>query len=228
VRRSVRLLALTVSAVLGLVGGVAGATMLDGSRAADPLGLGVSLVNQPCSNQSLVVTIAGSSAARLASAVAEDPHHVRYLHIADSCPTVWTSGGTRSHGYATYLGPYQTVVAACRVRMTAEHRGDLVTRLSDGSREPVQCLCYLDYQTMPQLRPGMTVDALDGIYVFALQDVLASIGLNPTDPLTGTYDQATIDAVKAFQHARALPANGVVDAATWHDLQGPGCQNRTD
>ncbi len=214
--------------MLGAVGGVVTASLVDHHDAPDPLGLGVSLVNQPCSGKSVVVTIAGSSPERLASAVAEDPQHARYLKISDSCPTVWTTGGTRTHGYATYLGPYDTVGQACRVRMTAEHRGDLVTRLRDGTREPVQCLCYLDYETMPRLEPGMEVDALDGIYVFALQDVLTSIGLNPTDHVTGLYDDATVDAVKTFQHGRALPANGIVDAATWHDLQGPGCQNRTD
>jgi hypothetical protein len=209
------------------MGGVVTGSLVGHHDAPDPLGLGVSMVNQPCGSKSLVVTIAGSSPARLASAVAEDPHDVRYLDISDSCPTVWTTGGRRTHGYATYLGPYDTVVQACRVRMTAAHRGDLVTRLVEGTREPVQCLCYLDYQTMPRLVPGADVDALQGIYVFALQDVLTSIGLNPTDHVTGVYDNVTVDAVKTFQHNRALPATGIVDTATWHDLQGPGCQNRS-
>jgi peptidoglycan hydrolase-like protein with peptidoglycan-binding domain len=211
-----------------VLGGVVAGSLLDHHEAPDPLGLGVSLVNQPCSDESLVVTVTGTSFARLATAVSEDPDHVRYLDIARSCPTAWNAAGTRRHGYATYLGPYDSVGKACAVRMTAAHRGDLVTRLRSGGRAPMQCVCYLDYATMPTLRTGMGADALDGIYVFALQDLLTSIGLNPPAHSTGLYDTQTVQEVTEFQRSRALPANGVVDAATWHSLQGPGCQDRTD
>ncbi|MGC4109780.1 MAG: peptidoglycan-binding domain-containing protein [Nocardioides sp.] len=218
-----RLLAVTVSAVLGIAGGVLSGRLIDhGSGGSDPLGLGVDMVNQSCTGQSLLVTMASRSQDALASAVAENPD-TRYLEITRSCPTVWKQEVT-AHGYATYLGPYSTISQACQTRMTVAHRGDLVTRLVNGSTQPVQCLCYLGYSTMPILRQSMDLSALDGIYVRALQKMLYTAGVNHDDTETGLYDDATIKQVKAFQTLKGLPANGVVNAATWHALQGRACK----
>jgi Putative peptidoglycan binding domain len=226
--RRPRLLAATLSGLLGVLGGVVAGTLLDRHHQLDPLGLGVPMVNQQCTGKSLLVTVGGTSPALLASAVAEDPDHVRYLEVAHSCPTAWNPGNNRTDGYVTYLGPYTSTSQACAVRMTAAHRGDLVTKLHRGNQTPVQCLCYLDYATMPRLRPGMEVDALDGIYVRALQGLLSAIGLNPPEHSTGLYDDQTVQQVTAFQRTTGLPQNGVVDASTWHQLKDQGCRNYTD
>lgn len=37
-------------------------------------------------------------------------------------------------------------------------------------------------------------------------------------PVTGRYDQATVDAVNRFKKARGLPVNGVIEARTWRAL----------
>jgi hypothetical protein len=219
-----RLLALTVSAVLGIVGGVVSGTLLDRTHAIhDPLGLGVPLVNRACTGQSVLVTMASRSQAALASAIAEDPDHTRYLDIADSCPTVWKQNAT-AHGYAAYLGPYSSVSQACQTRMTVAHRGDVVTKLQNGTTTPVQCLCYLDYVSLPLLRPGMDVTARDGIYVRALQKALYTLKLNPDDTETGLYDTDTISQVRAFQRLDSLSQSGIVNAPTWHAVQGKACK----
>jgi hypothetical protein len=228
VSRSTRVLAVAASAVLGLVGGAVGATVFDHKPAGpDPLALGISLVNQQCTGESLLVTSTGLSPTLLSSAVAEDPDHTRYLQIDRSCPTTWRESGAPARGYATYLGPYSSPGEACRIRMTAAHRGDPVARLVNGSSQPVQCLCYLDFATMPQLRPGMEVGALDGIYVFALQRLLTTMGLNPPDHDNGLYDELTQTQIKAFQRSIPLPQNGVVDHSIWHSLLQRGCRDYT-
>ncbi|HEX3929839.1 MAG TPA: peptidoglycan-binding domain-containing protein [Nocardioides sp.] len=219
-----RLLALTVSAVLGIVGGVVSGSLLDRTHAVhDPLGLGVSLVDQACTGQSVLVTMASRSQAALASAVAEDPDHTRYLEIAGSCPTVWKQNAT-AHGYAAYLGPYTSVSQACQARMTVAHRGDVVTKLQNGATAPVQCLCYLDYVSLPLLRPGMDVTARDGIFVRGLQKLLYTLKLNPHDTETGLYDAATISQVRTFQGLDSLRQSGIVSPPTWHALQGKACK----
>jgi murein L,D-transpeptidase YcbB/YkuD len=108
--------------------------------------------------------------------------------------------------------------------MTAAHRGDLVTRLVAGVTQPVQCLCYLDYTSMPTLRPGMDVGARAGIYVRALQKVLETMSLNDARHETGLYDEQTVAQVKRLQRVNGLAPNGVVDASTWHTVLGKGCK----
>jgi peptidoglycan hydrolase-like protein with peptidoglycan-binding domain len=213
-----------LSAVLGVAGGVVGGQLLGGTpRGPDPLGLGVPLVNQACNGQSLLVTASGTSDAGLSSAVAEDPDHTRYLRIDSSCGTAWRQNDLVATGYVTYLGPYASAGQACQQRMTVAHRGDLVTRLSAGSTEPLQCLCYLDYATFPILRPRMTITAQIGIYVRAMQKLLVTAKLNPPDHVNGLYDEETTAQIKAFQGQVGLPQNGVLDSPTWHQLLSKAC-----
>lgn len=216
---------MALSAALGVAGGIVGGHLLkSGPAGPDPLGLGIPMVNQQCTGKSLLVTAWGTSVPPLAAAVAEDPSHVRYLDITHSCATAWKTSGTLDTGYATYLGPYPTVSQACQTRMTAEHRGDLVTRLLAGTAAPVQCLCYLDYATMPTLRPGMEITTLDGIYIRALQQLLVTLGLNQPDHLEGVYDAETQSQIKKFQAGANLRQSGSVGVDTWHALLNQGCR----
>jgi hypothetical protein len=223
VRRS-RILALVVSATLGVVGGAVTATVLGDPAQSDPLGLGVPLVNQQCTGQSLLITAWGTTTNALAPAVANDSAHTRYLEVAGSCPTAWKQKGTRTDGYISYLGPYPSVAAACRVRMTGAHRGDLVTKLERGNQAQVPCLCYIDSAQNPELTPDTVVDAEQGIFVRALQELLTEGGLNPPGHLSGLYDAETVHEIKTFQRDKAsLPVTGTVDTATWKALVGSIC-----
>jgi hypothetical protein len=223
VRRS-RILALAVSAALGVAGGVAGATVMGDADQPDPLGLGVPLVNQPCTGLSLLITAWGATPDALAPAVANNSAHTRYLEVAGSCPAAWKQNGTRTDGYISYLGPYPSVAGACRSRMTGAHRGDPVVKLDRGSQMQVPCLCYIDSAQNPELTPDTVVDAEKGIYVRALQELLTEGGLNPPGHVSGSYDPETVQQIRTFQRDKAsLPVTGTVDTATWKALVGRIC-----
>lgn len=223
--RPAHLLAVLVSALLGVGLGVAGGMMTGGSHhVQDPLGLDIPLVNQDCTDQSVLVIATGSQSSSFSDVTVERPGSVRYLATDRSCPTTWRPNGKEPQPYAAYLGPYSSVAAACTERMTVAHRGDFVTVLQRGTTQPVQCLCRLSYKSNPVLRPGADESTLKAMYVYALQDLLTHLDRIPESDRTGHYDQQTVDAVKQYQHDNALPANGVVDEATWHSVVSRGCK----
>jgi hypothetical protein len=222
------LTALLASAVLGVVFGIGGGLYV--ARDADvndPLGLGVAMVDQPCSDNPqrdpLLVVATGDSSSALAGAVAEAPDSTRYLDVSHSCDTAWVTDQAQPR-YAAYVGPYANARQACEVRMTAAHRGDLVTLLRSGDTQPVECACYLSYTAMPVLRPGMEADAVEGIYIRALQRLLLALGEPEVSHSKGAYDARTIAQVRRVQdRILRLPATGIVDAQTWHALQTQAC-----
>jgi hypothetical protein len=223
--RPAPLLAVAVSAVLGAVLGVGSGVALDhGGRdsTSDPLSLGISLQNQSCTGNTLLVVATGNSAPPLAPAVTQNPD-LRYLDTGESCGTAWMDYGRAPH-YAAYLGPYTTRDEACAIRMTAAYKGSFVTRLHDGDTEPVRCVCYQPYTAMPVLRTRPDSSVVDGIWTRAMQRVLTDLGFLAKGHLTGFYDVATVDAVKQFQHDHGLNFTGVVDSKTWQALVKFGCE----
>ena len=82
----------------------------------------------------------------------------------------------------------------------------------------------------PHPYAGVLAAGDEGDAVLALQTRLAELGYLSGTP-TGQYDAVTSDAVKAFQNANGLPADGVCDQATWDLLfsdaavAGPGAVN---
>jgi hypothetical protein len=66
--------------------------------------------------------------------------------------------------------------------------------------------------TRTELRPGSS-----GSDVVALQQRLIALGYKPGNP-DGTFGAATTEAVKAFQAAKGLPADGIVGQRTWDAL----------
>ena len=220
------LIAVAVSALLGVACGVVGGFVLDRHRSAypDPLRLGVALVNQPCTHETLLVVARGNGSAQLGATVASE-QDVHYLDTRDSCPTAWNDPGAEVGRYAAYLGPYDSPTQACPARMT--RRGGFVTRLVSGTTEPVQCLCYLSFASMPTLRSGMDANAVTSAYVRSLQRLLTTLHLNPETHKTGIYDVQTVEQIRRFQHDHALPPNGVVKRATWEALVRQGCAHYT-
>jgi peptidoglycan hydrolase-like protein with peptidoglycan-binding domain len=226
--RRAHLLAVTTSALLGVLAGVVGGLAFDtGDTAADPLGLGVSQVNQPCTGKTLLIVARGEGAPQLGSTIATEGQQVRYLDTGASCDTVWTDPGKATPRYVAYLGPYDSPSQACPVRMSGKHRGGTVTRLNSGTTEPVQCLCYLDTNALPVLRIGMDVTETTGIYVRALQKLLTDLEVNPKAHQNGLYDLQTAQQVRQFQHDHAFPATGAVKAPTWDLLISRGCKRHS-
>lgn len=222
--RPAALLAVAVSALLGVVCGVGGGLLLSHHDSfQDPLGLGVPLRNQPCNGQTLLLVGWGSQPA-LATGIQENPAHAHYLDTRQSCDTAWARNGHASPHYVAYVGPFSTRQAACALRVTGTYRGDLVTHLTDGNADTVECACYLPYSSMPLLRTGMVPSVSDGIWIRSLQKILADLGYGSADHVNGFYDTATVAAVRRFQVDQGLDANGVVNTSTWQSLGTQGCK----
>lgn len=231
--RTASLLAVAASAVLGVALGVGGGLVLDdgkqpppthgsthdpGKTFADPLALDVPMVNQPCSGAFVLAIAKGQGGNTLASPLAANPG-ARYLDAHKSCGITWQVSGKPAPRWVAYLGPYPSGAQACQDRMTPEHQGTTVSQLRPGTTSPIRCLCYLRYTSMPTLQVGMTPSVTDGMWTYALQNLLIDMGRAEQSSATGVYDEATAAQVRRVQAERNLPTTGVVDASTWLALQ---------
>jgi Putative peptidoglycan binding domain len=227
--RSRKLLAVGLAAVLGIVAGVVTALLLPTSSPsasfADPLHLGIPLQNQQCTGDNLILVGWGDRGIALGSAVASNPD-AHYLDTTNSCDTRWVNQGSPDR-YAAYLGPYPTGQAACAVRMTVRFKGDYVTHLVAGNTKFVQCACFTAPAKIPVLSPTMQVTVLAGMWTRSLQQMLLDSHYFPARHDTGTYDPATVAAVKRLQADRALPRTGVMDSAGWNQLTQATCPSYT-
>ena len=196
-------------------------------KAPDPLNLDVPQVNLRCTGDGILVVGHGDHRSALAAVVADHAREgVRYLRVADSCPTLYAGEFTPVPvpGYAAYLGPYDSLAEACRDRMTLFHKGDNVTRLRAGNDIFVKCVCELPVSAFPVLGPGLAASAADAIWVRHLQLLLVDFGRLPEEAVTGRFDDRTASAVAEIQAATALPpADGVVNAPTWTLLRDRLC-----
>jgi hypothetical protein len=231
-----RVVAPLVAAVLGLCGGVATALVVpsdDGgvppSTFNDPLHLGIPLVDQDCTGESLLVVGYGNSVAPLGTAVADNGSKgVRYLRSDESCATVLGPERESSPTYVVYLGPYDTLQEPCRLRMTPEHRADFVTVLRSGNQMLVKCPCALPTSEAPELRLNMEADGEAVVWIRSLQSMLNDYDPKefPHSSITGVYDQPTAARVAEIQ-AEAPGRQtepGVVDEATWQILTDRVCR----
>lgn len=221
--RPAAVLAVAVSAVLGVALGIGGGLVLDRGHDtdADPLSLDFPMQDQPC-NGGFVLVIGKGGQSALGASLASNPSG-RYLDTGRSCATAWTEAGQPTPRWVAYLGPYDTGAQACAVRMTAEHKGTVVTRLQSGLTGTRHCLCYLDYRSMPTLRTGMEATVTDGMWTHALQNTLATMGRAGEGDDSGVYDLTTASQIRRLQRDSNLSATGVVDADTWHVVQTQGC-----
>ena len=213
-------LTIGLAAVLGVVCGVVTAFALPG-HVEDPLHMGVALVNQQCRpGQSVVMVASGKPTARLTSVAVSNPG-ARYLQPSRSCGTTWRyqpPGETSVRPdpeYVVYLGPFATN-AACEIRMQGAHKGAFVTMLTAGTPDMVQCICHVDLVSAPTLRPSMSIDATESIWIRQLQSMFRDAHLLPD--VTGVYDQATQDVVRAQQAKVDPQPSGMVDSTTWSYL----------
>lgn len=221
--RPLRVLAVTASALLGVVGGVVtGIVAADQSDFYDPLSLGVPMVNQACARgQALLVVDSSNTAAGLTDTVA-DQEDSRYLETARSCQTAWRHEDQPGQRYVLYLGPFD-VDPACEQRLSEEHWDDRVVSLERGTTDTVQCVCHVSYKQMPTLMPGMDRTSLDIVYIKSLQGMLSKLGRRPdTDP-TGDYDQETENEVRRLQADAGIDTTGSMGSDTWRVLRNRAC-----
>jgi Putative peptidoglycan binding domain len=222
VSRAARTLAVAASALLGIVGGVVSGVLIGEGHGVDPLRLGVTMVNQPCSDDTLLVVARGDTARALGSRIASESN-VHYLDTRKSCDAAWSDPDKPPPRYIAYLGPYHGPNQACPERIS--RRGGLVTTLTASETDPVQCLCYLSFASRPTLRTGMDVTPETSVYIRMLQRMLTDLHRNPQDHSTGTYDQLTEQEIRKFQQDHGISANGVVEQPTWEALSNDGCSS---
>jgi peptidoglycan hydrolase-like protein with peptidoglycan-binding domain len=222
--------AVLVAAVLGVVGGLTTAFLVPGGGAPrsfeDPLDLGIALQNLECTGQSILVVSYGDTEAALSGEVADNPDaDLHYLRSGDSCPTIYGAEVGPTPEYAVYLGPYDDLTEPCTERFQLDHRGDFVTRLRALNDIHVQCACKLAVSTFPELRTGIDIDA-NVIWVRALQGLLydRDPDLFPRENITGIYDRATADRVRALQADAPMTVTGVVDTDFWGQLTEKVCR----
>ncbi len=220
------LLAVAVSAVLGVALGIGGGLALDHGPAtfADPLGLNVPLRNQPvCDGNALLTVDRGANASQIATGVTENLRQgVAYLDTRRSCVTAWVKRGRPAPRYVAYVGPFSSRGKACDAEFSNGHRGGIVTWLTKGATDTVQCLCFAQL-ARPTLRTGMSADGTNGIWIRHLQGLLVDLGRATPEDVTGVYDLTTAAKVREFQRDNRRPATGEVDADTWHFLQTEAC-----
>jgi hypothetical protein len=231
-----RVVAPLLAAVLGLGGGVVTALAVgDGgdepaaSSYNDPLHLGIPLVDQDCSGESLLVVGYGDSGAPLGSAVANHAdERLRYLRSEDSCPTLLGPENKPAPAYVVYRGPYDTRSEPCAVRMSGDYDGGFVTVLKAGNTTLVKCVCELPYEDAPVLRVGMAADQRAVVWTRAVQGMLNDYDRErfPRSAITGRYDETTADRVtEVFAEAPGvLTTPGVLDEAGWRVVVSRICR----
>jgi hypothetical protein len=227
--RPVALIAVALSGVLGVALGITGGLALDREQPeaaafVDPLRLGVPNRNQPvCTNQALLSVSRGSGESKLASVVGKyRDQHIAYLDTTKSCPAAWVPAELPTPRYVLYLRPFETSADACDAKFSAGDRGGIVTRLNAGTTDPVACLCFVTL-ARPILKPAISTEGGNGIWVRQLQQLLVDMGRAPAGDADGSYDNTTATRIRAFQRDHGLSATGVVDADTWDALLRQGC-----
>jgi hypothetical protein len=232
-----RVVAPLVAAILGIGGGVATALVVpeddsttNTSTFNDPLHLGIPLVDQDCTGESLLVVGYGDNVAPLGTAVADNSSgKPRYLRTDESCATILGPEGASAPTYAVYLGPYQNLQEPCEKRLTPDHRADFVTVLRSGNQTLVKCPCALPASAGPPLLHGRTEFAAEEtVWIRALQSMLNDYDAKkfPRTAITGRYDDATVARVTEIQHEQSgIPViDGEIDSATWGILTDRICR----
>jgi hypothetical protein len=240
-----RVVAPVVAAVLGISAGAAtsliapdgqngqdGQDGQDGGTTsfADPLQLGIPMVQQDCSGDSLLVIGYGDTRAPLSTAVANSrAEGLRYLRTDASCDTVLGPERQPTPDYVVYRGPYDSRREPCEIRMSGAESGSFVTVLRSGNQDLVKCPCEIPGSEAPDLFVGMVADQPISLWIRGLQQMFHDNDAEgfPHDAITGTYDQRTAAEVAVFQDKAPgrVTTRGEVDEITWGILTDRLCRN---
>lgn len=232
----VQVVAPLVAAVLGIGFGIATALAVQDDAdpappagAADPLRLGIPLVNQDCSEESLLVVGYGNTTAPLSSAVANaGKDGLRYLRSADSCDAILGPEAQATPDFVVYRGPFDSRREPCELRMSGQDPNSFVARLREGNDVLVKCPCEIPSSQAPHLFPDMDPDASERLWIRGLQNMFHDDDPQgfPRAAITGDYDQPTADRVTSFQDRAPgkVTARGEVDATTWGILTSRLCR----
>jgi hypothetical protein len=189
--------------------------------ASDPLHLGIPLVDQKCTGESLLVVGYGNTRVPLSSAVANsDPEGLSYLRADGSCDTILGPEGKPRPEYIVYRGPFDSRREPCEIRMSGDDSGSFVTALRAGNTQLVKCACEIPSSEAPRLSLDMgSPSESERLWIRGLQSMF-----NDDDPdrfprtsITGVYDEPTAARVTLFQENAPgkVTVAGVTDRNTW-------------
>ena len=237
-----RVVAPLVAAILGIGGGVATALVVPGdddarrpSTSSDPLHLGIPLVDQDCTGESLLVVGYGNSVAPLEHRRRQQRPEGRSATCAatSSCDTVLGPEGKPSAGVRRLPRPLRRPQPEpCEMRMTGDESGSFVTVLRSGQRAAGQ---------VPLRAAGAA----------RLRELFARHGPRPSEAavwirglqsMLNDYDPERLPAHRDHRRVRRADGRpgrrvyqddapgrstepGVVDDATWGILTDRLCRN---
>ncbi|MEO5853315.1 MAG: hypothetical protein ABIQ15_12450 [Nocardioides sp.] len=219
-----RMVALVVAAVLGVSGGI-GAALISSNRTefVDPLGLGVPLVNVDCTGDTLIIVGRGDIRAPLSQSVVDWPT-AKYLDTTKSCDTAYPQARGETPRYVAYLPAYGGPEAACEDRMTAENKGNFITRMRAGNEVGVNCACELELSVLPAIGEGQELTPVSSMWIYLYQGMLAKVpGLAPDVRQNFRFDEDTVAATRDLQSGDGLNPFGYLDADTWNVLRNKVC-----
>ena len=169
---------------------------------------------------SIIVEIARSTTASAdvdVEKAATEEQGGKFLDATASCSTYESEGVRR----VAYLGPFDTLAAACDARVKAGDLGAVLHQMSADQVGPSYCMCRKSPAARPVLQAGAGSDG-DVATLLTISDVqrmLKSLGFFKPKIVGDPYGPRTVSAVQAFQTDQNLFASGVVDQPTWTALR---------
>jgi hypothetical protein len=167
-----------------------------------------------------IVEIARSTSASADAGVekaAADERGGKFLDATASCSTYESEGVRR----VAYLGPYDTLAAACEARVASGNLTAVPRRMDADQVGPNYCICRKSAKARPVLQAGAGSggDVATLLTIVDLQRMLKALGFFKPKIDGDPYGPRTVTAVQAFQTDQNLFASGVVDQPTWAALR---------
>jgi len=129
---------------------------------------------------------------------------------------------SQSNTLVLYAGPFGSPYDGCAARLAGPADAFIKGSNTGNAGQYISCLCPVLAAGLPQLGPV----GQQGVWVGELQRVLGNrlnISVSDLSGNWGIFTGGTKAAVRAFQRAAKIPANGVVTVRTWRALQSAEC-----
>jgi peptidoglycan hydrolase-like protein with peptidoglycan-binding domain len=129
---------------------------------------------------------------------------------------------SQSNTLVLYAGPFGSPYDGCAARLAGPADAFIKGSNTGNAAQYISCLCPVLAAGLPQF--GAV--GQQGVWVGELQRVLGNrlnIGVSDLSGNWGIFTGGTKAAVREFQRAVKIPANGVVTGRTWRALQAAEC-----
>ena len=141
----------------------------------------------------------------------------KFLDAAASCSTYKTDGVRR----VAYVGPFDTLAAACRARVRTGDLGAVLHWMDADQVGPSYCVCRNSPAATPVLQAGTGTDddVATLLAIGEVQRMLKALGFFEPKIVGDPFGPRTVSAVQAFQADQNLFASGVMDQPAWTALR---------